>query len=230
MDADNAVNETENTASRNEQQETTQAQAENLLTQDDVNRIVADRVARERSKFEKKYSNVDVDRYNELIAMEEQQRQTEMEKRGEYEKLLKEQAEKFNQKITQYQQELHSIKVDGTLLNEASNNRAVNPQQVVQLLKNQVKLNEAGAVDVIDNNGQVRYKDDGSPYTPQDLVSEFLQANQHFVQPTPSGSGSGQGVGNQNPVVDNDISKLDMNIPEHRARYAEIMRGKGIRL
>lgn len=230
MDADNAVNETENTASRNEQQETTQAQAENLLTQDDVNRIVADRVARERSKFEKKYSNVDVDRYNELIAMEEQQRQTEMEKRGEYEKLLKEQAEKFNQKITQYQQELHSIKVDGTLLNEASNNRAVNPQQVVQLLKNQVKLNEAGAVDVIDNNGQVRYKDDGSPYTPQDLVSEFLQANQHFVQPTPSGSGSGQGVGNQNPVVDNDISKLDMNIPEHRARYAEIMRAKGIRL
>lgn len=230
MDADNAVNETENTASQNEQQETTQAQAENLLTQDDVNRIVADRVARERSKFEKKYSNVDVDRYNELIAMEEQQRQTEMEKRGEYEKLLKEQAEKFNQKITQYQQELHSIKVDGTLLNEASNNRAVNPQQVVQLLKNQVKLNEAGAVDVIDDKGQVRYKDDGSPYTPQDLVSEFLQANQHFVQPTPSGSGSGQGVGNQNPVVDNDISKLDMNIPEHRARYAEIMRGKGIRL
>jgi len=230
MDAENAVNETETTATQNQQQETTQDTADNLLTQDEVNRIVAERVARERTKFEKKYSNVDVDRYNELLAMEEQTRQSEMEKRGEYEKLLKEQAEKFNQKIETYQQELHSIKVDGTLLQEASNNRAVNPQQVVQLLKNQVKLNEAGEVDVIDERGQVKYKDDGSPYTPQDLVSEFLQTNQHFVQPTPGGSGSGQGVGNQNPVVDNDISKLDMNNPEHRARYAEIMRAKGIRL
>ena len=52
MDAENtAVNEMETTASPKEQQATTQEVKENLLSQDDVNRIVAERVAREKAKF-----------------------------------------------------------------------------------------------------------------------------------------------------------------------------------
>ena len=152
MDAENtAVNETEITASQPEvkQQVATQdVVKEQTLSQDDVNRIVAERVAREKAKFEKKYSGVDLDLYNQLVEEKDVARQTEMEKRGEFEKLLKEQAEKFTGKINQYQTELSSIKIDGALLNEASSNKAINPQQVVQLLKGQVKLNEAGTVDV----------------------------------------------------------------------------------
>src|SRR5210317_1866642 len=161
MDAENtAVNETEQTVAQPEgekQANTQETVKENTLTQDDVNRIVAERVAREKSKFEKKYSGVDVDLYNQLVEEQEKARQQEMEKRGEFEKLLKEQAEKFNGKIQQYESELTSIKVDGTLLSEASNQKAVNPQQVVSLLKGNIKLNEAGGVDVVDSNGQVRY-------------------------------------------------------------------------
>ena len=156
MDAETAVNETETTASPQEQQVATQEVKEQTLSQDDVNRIVAERVARERAKFEKKYSNVDLDHYNNLVEKEEARKQEELEKRGEYEKLLKEQAEKFSGKIQQYESELHSIKIDGALLNEASANKAVNPQQVIQLLKGQVKLNEAGAVHFADANGPVR--------------------------------------------------------------------------
>ena len=147
MNAENtAVKETEPTAVQpnvtdGEKQvtETQTKEQDNLLSQDDVNRIVAERVAREKAKFEKKYSGVDLDLYNDLVEKQEQARQQEMEKRGEFEKLLKEQAEKFTGKISQYQTELTSIKVDGALLNEASANKAVNPQQVVQLLKGQVK-------------------------------------------------------------------------------------------
>lgn len=230
MNADQAVNEQETTASpQTEQQVETQVETPGL-TQDDVNRIVAERVQRERAKFEKKYSNVDLDRYNDLVEKEEQSRQTEMEKRGEYEKLMKEQADKFHNKISQYENELQSIKVDGSLLSAASNARAVNPDQVVQLLKNNLRLNEGGQVDVLDNNGQVRYNDNGSPLAVNDLVNEFLTANPHFVSAGPNGTGTGQGVGKQSPVVDNDISKLDMKNPEHRARYADIMRNKGIRI
>jgi len=229
-----AVNVEETTASQPEvkEQVATQetAREENTLTQDDVNRIVAERVAREKAKFEKKYSNVDLDLYNQLVEEKETARQQEMEKRGEFEKLLKEQAEKFNSKINQYQTELTSIKVDGALLNEASANKAVNPQQVVALLKGQVRLNEAGTVDVVDANGQVRYDDNGNPLKVSSLVNDFLTANPHFVQAGPSGSGTGQGVGKQTPVVDNDVSKLNMENPEHRKRYHEIMRSKGIRL
>jgi hypothetical protein len=235
MNAENtAVNETEMTATQPEGKEqvanTQETVKENTLSQDDVNRIVAERVAREKAKFEKKYSNVDLDLYNQLVEEKETIRQKEMEKRGEFEKLLKEQAEKFNGKIQQYQSELTSIKVDGALLNEASANKAINPQQVVQLLKGQVRLNEAGTVDVIDANGQVRYDDNGNPLQVSKLVNEFLTANPHFVSAGPSGSGTGQGVGRQTPVVDNDVSKLNMENPEHRKRYAEIMRSKGVRL
>lgn len=231
MDAEQAVNETESTATPQEQQAVdTQETKENLLSQEDVNRIVADRVARERAKFEKKYSNVDLDLYNQMVEAEEQRKQQELEKRGEYEKLLKEQAEKFNTKIQTYEQELHSIKVDGTLLNEASAQKAVNPQQVVSLLKNKLRLNEGGQVDVVDDNGQVRYSDNGDPLRVTDLVNEFLVANPHFQAAGPQGSGTGQGIGKQNPVVETDISKLDMKNPAHRQQYAEIMKAKGIRL
>jgi len=231
MDAENtAVNNTESTVTPTEQQVATQETKENLLSQDEVNRIVAERVAREKAKFEKKFSNVDLDHYKTLVEAEESRTQQELEKRGEYEKLLKEQAEKFNGKLSQYQSELHTIKVDGALLNEASTQKAINPQQVVSLLKNQVKLNDAGGVDVVDQNGQVRYDDNGSPISPNSLIKEFLSANPHFVQAGPTGSGTGQGVGKQTPVADNDISKLDMTNPNHRAQYAEIMKGKGIRI
>jgi hypothetical protein len=235
MDAENtAVNDTETTASQPEVKEqvanTQEGVKENLLSQDDVNRIVAERVAREKAKFEKKYSNVDLDLYNQLVEEKETLRQTEMEKRGEYEKLMKEQAEKFNSKINQYQTELTSIKVDGTLLNEASSQKAINPQQVVSLLKGQLKLNEAGGVDVVDNNGQVRYDDNGNPVQVSKLVNEFLTANPHFVQAGPTGSGTGQGVGKQAPVVDNDITKLNMENPEHRDQYRKIMAAKGVRV
>jgi len=201
------------------------------FTQQDLDKIVAERVQREKAKYEKKYGSIDVDHYQKLIEKEEKARQTELEKRGQFETLLKEQADKFNSKIQQYQSELHSIKVDGALLSEASNFKAVNPTQVSQLLKGQLKLNEAGTVDVIDTKtGQVRYNDKGEPIQVKDLVSEFLQANPHFVQAGPNGAGTGQGVGKQKNLVDNDISKLDMNRPEDRARYKEIMSARGVRV
>jgi hypothetical protein len=235
MDAENtAVNDTEQTVAQPEGEKQVDTQVsekqENTLTQDDVNRIVAERVAREKSKFEKKYSNVDLDLYHQMVEEKETLRQKELEKRGEFEKVLKEQADKFNNKISQYQSELTSIKVDGALLSEASGQKAVNPQQVVQLLKGQLKLNEAGSVDVVDNNGQVRYNEKGEPIAVSQLVNEFLTANPHFVSAGPSGSGTGQGVGKQDNLVDNDTRKLNMENPEHRARYREIMKAKGIRV
>ena len=230
MDAENQAEKTETTASPQEQQVAeTQVVKDDTFNQDDVNRIVADRVARERAKFEKQYSGVDLDHYKNLVEAEEQRKKEELEKRGEYEKLLSEQAEKFTGKIKQYENELHSIKVDGTLLNEASSQKAVNPQQVTSLLKGQIKLNEAGAIDVVDANGQVRYDEMGKPIQVSQLVNEFLTANPHFVQAGPSGAGSSNGIGKQ-PVVDNDISKLDMTKPQDRAQYAEIMKNRGIRV
>ena len=183
-----------------------------------------------RVQFEKKFENVDLDHYKTLVEKEELRKQEELEKRGQYEQLLKEQAEKFNSKIKTYESELHSIKVDGTLLNEASSAKAINPQQVVRLLKSNLRLNEAGGVDVVDDKGNVRYNENGDPLKTSDLVNEFLASNPHFKAPTPRGSGTGSGTGDQGNLVETDINKLDMNNPKHRERYASLMRDKGVRL
>ena len=194
---------------------------EKALTQDQVDKIVADRVARERAKFEKKYSGVDLDHYKGLVEQEEKRQQEQLEKRGEYEKLLKDQAEKFNSKIKSYESELHSIKIDGALLQEASKSKAVNPQQVVSLLKGSLKLNEAGTVDVMDANGQVRYDDMGNPFPVAKLVEEFLTNNPHFRSAGPQGTGTQGAIGRQPSVNETDVMKLDMTNPEHRKQYAE---------
>jgi len=221
---------TEETAPQQQVEKQADTQEQTQFSQEDLNRIVAERVAREKVKFEKKFANVDVDHYKTLIEAEEKRKQEELEKRGQYETLLKEQAEKFNSKIQTYEQELHSIKVDGTLLNEASSNKAINPQQVVALLKGQVRLNEAGGVDVVDNTGKVRYDDNGNPLKVSDLVKGFLQENPHFKAPTPRGSGTGSAQGEQGSMVETDVTKLDMNNPRHRQQYAEMMRNRGVRL
>jgi len=233
MTEETGINQVEtSTAPQTEQEIKTQVQEETTgkaLTQDEVNKIVAERVAREKAKFEKKYSNVDVNLYNELIEKEEQRKQQELEKRGEYEKLLKEQAEKFNSKIQSYESELHSIKIDGTLMNEATNAKAINPQQVVALLKSNLKLNEAGGVDVVDAQGKVRYDDNGNPVAVSTLVNEFLSANPHFQQAGAQGSGTQGAVGKQQNV-DLTLEQLDMKNPAHRQKYKEMMKAKGVRL
>ena len=100
MDAENtAVKQPEQTDAQpeiGEKQVDTQVseKQDNTHSQEDVNRIVADRVAREKLKFEKKYSGVDLDLYKELVEEKETQRQTDLKKRGQFEEMLKEQAEK----------------------------------------------------------------------------------------------------------------------------------------
>ena len=191
-----------------------------VFTQDDVDKLISNRVARERAKLEKKYSDVDVEQYRTLVEQEDSRRQEEAKKRGEFDQVVKEQAEKFNAKINQYQEELTSIKVDGALLNAASKSKAINPDQVVQLLKGQLKLNEAGTVDVIDPaTGQVKYNDKGEAIGVQDLVTDFLQSNPHFVAAGPAGSGTNGAVGNVAPVGEIDINSLDMNKPADREKY-----------
>lgn len=200
------------------------------FTQEEVDRIIKDRLARERQKILKKYEDVDVDKYRELLTAEEQKIQEEQAKRGEFEKILQTTVEKKDTVISQLQQELHAVKVDGSILNAASASRAVNPQQVVRLLKENVKLNDAGQVDVLDENGAVRYNDDGTPMTVDQFVGQWLKENPHFVNATPSGSGSQGNIAGNSQLGGVDVNNLDMNNPKHREIYKEHMKAKGIRI
>ncbi len=201
------------------------------FTQDELDRIVKERLSRERAKLMKQYEGVDVERYRQMLAAEEAKQHEEQAKRGEFEKILQTTVSKKDTQIQQLQKELQAIKVDGSVLNAASSRKAVNPQQVVRLLKDQIRLNDQGEVEVIDDQGSVRYSDQGTAMTIDQLVGEFLTANAHFVAAGPTGTGSQSAVAKANGNLGMpDMSKLDMNNPKDRAVYREMMQAKGIRL
>lgn len=215
-----------------EQDLTAESQETKTFTQEDLDKIVKERLERERKRVQKQFEGVDVEKYREMMEQEEQARLEQQKARGEFEKVLQETVSKKDSTIQQLQEELHNIKVDGNLLNAASAKGAINPQQVVALLKSNIRLGEGGDVEVLDTEGNVRYTDAGTAMGVDDLVDEFINQNPHFKSAGPSGSGSrsavADSVGSQPGKV--DPSKLNMNDPKDRAIYKEYMRSKGIRI
>ena len=202
-------------------QENVVDQPTKTYTQEDVDNIMAKVKHTTESKVLKKFDGVDVNHYKTLLEAEEQSKMEEQKKKGEFETILREQAEKANSKINNLTNELSSIKVDGALLNAASKHKAINPEQVVRLVKEQVKMNEDGSVEVIDPvSKQTRYTENGDAMTPDGLIADFLRSNSHFVAAGPAGGGT-----KSNTTTDGasnvDINKLDMKNPEHRKIYAE---------
>lgn len=201
------------------------------FTQEELDRIVKERLSRERSKILKQYEGVDVDLYRQMLDQQQQKEQEEQVKRGEFEKILQSTVGKKDTEIQRLQNELRAIKVDGSLLNAASQGKAINPQQVARLLKDQIRLGSGGEVEVLDDQGTVRYNDQGSAMSVDELVREFLQTNPHFVNAGPSGTGSQSKVANANGNMGvPDVSKLNMNNPSDRKLFKEMMGNKGIRI
>ena len=199
------------------------------FTQADLDKVVADRVSRERRKYEKKYDGVDLDQYQDLVQKAEKERQAQLKAKGDFEKILKEQAEKKDTQINQLMTQVKNIRVDGALLDTASKFKAVNPGQVATLIKDQVKLNETGDVEIVDpKTGQTRYKEDGNHMSIEDLTQEFLTANPHFVAASPAGAGTTSKVGDVGSSEKLDITKLDMQNPDDRKIYSEYRKAKGI--
>jgi hypothetical protein len=196
------------------------------FTQEDLNRIVAERVLRERKSFEKRFEGVDLEKYNQWQQQEEQRELEQKKQRGEFEKILKEQAEKYQSQISGLKETLQREKVDGSLLNAASKLKSVAPSQVVDLLKSRVRLIESGEAEVVTLDGTPAYKEDGTYMTVDELVGDFLRSNPHFASATPAGTGSQSKVGGVNSQ-EFDITQLDMSNPKDRAKFAEYRKKQG---
>jgi hypothetical protein len=197
-------------------------------TQDQVDAIASKIRKTEEAKVLRKFDGIDVERYQTLIAKEEKAELAEAKRKGEFEKVLQTQAEKSSVTINKLTGELTKIKVEGALLNAASTKKAINPEQVVRLVREQVKMSNTGDVEIIDSKtGQTRYSDTGEALSCSDLVSEFLKSNPHFVQAGPAGAGSSSNTKTDIPS-NVDITKLDMNNPEHKKVYAQYRKDKGL--
>lgn len=202
------------------QQDIADNQPAKTYTQAELDGLMAEVRKKAEAKAVKKYENVDVEHYRSLIAQEEEKRINQAKEKSEFEKLLKENAEKFQSKISTLTSELTKIKVDGALINAASTKKAINPEQVAKLVRDNIKMSEAGDVEIVDpKTGQTRYTDGGDPMNIDGLVSEFLQTNPHFVSAGTPGGGSKSNTAT-NGVQKVDVNNLDMNNPEHRKIYA----------
>ena len=164
-------------------------QSTKTFSQDELDAIVEQRLMRERKKYEKKLEGVDLDEARQLLQAKQEQEIERQKEKGEFEKVLQQLAEKKDNEISQYKTKLQEIQVDGALINAASQNNAVSPDQVVALLKSKTRLGDDGSVEILDKDGSVRYNDSGTPLSVNELVSEFLTANPHFVKASPSGTG-----------------------------------------
>ena len=184
-----------------------QTQESKTFTQDELDRIVADRVAREQRKFDKRLSGVDLDEAKDLLAKKESAEIERQKERGEFDKILKQTVEKKDLEIHSYKSKLQQTLVDGAILGAAGNNNAVNPNQVSQLLKEQTRLSEDGMVEVLDGNGTPRYNDSGDLLSVNEMVTEFLTANPHMVKASQGGTGS---MGNAGGSTQKPQSVADM--------------------
>jgi hypothetical protein len=117
--------------------------------------------------------------------------------------------------------------VNVPILSAAAKYNAANADQVKTLLANNVRLNDNGDVEVVDSKGSVRYNDKGEGLGVEDLVREFIDSNPHFKLSNPTTTNSKSNITSKGnaPV---DVTKLDMNKPEHRALYREHRKTLGL--
>lgn len=201
------------------------AGSDRTFTQSELDAIITKRL----SQVEKKYAGIDLNEYQQLKQIREQQEQEAALKRQDFDKVLTQVKTASEQKISALTRELETIKIDGSLISEASSRRAVAPDKVAQLLRSNIKLTAEGAVEIVDSKGQIRYNaDKAQPLTVGELVDEFLKENPFFVSAAPAGTGTRTGTGNSAGVPKIDISSLDMKNPEHRKIYAEYRKSAGM--
>ena len=144
----------------------------------------------------------------------------EQKSKGDFDSILKEMASKKDAEIARRDQIIAQYRVDSPLLETAAKYRAVAPEQVKALLRQNIKLTQDGEVEVVDNSGNTRYKDNGDPMGVEDLVKSFLDTNPHFVAAGPSTTQTKSSVGSSGVSQQIDITKLDMSKASDRKIYA----------
>ena len=199
-------------------QETPQAQT---FTQDEVNNIVERRLAKERGSMFKKLGVDDIDVAINAVKTQKEAEETQRSQKGEFEEILRTRTQEHQKEKSELENQLRDIKINKSLLESASKHKAINASQVVDLLKNDIKLNETGNVEILDKNGIARYNKQGELLPTDELVQEFLTQNPPFVSATPSGSGSVSNVDRQELNKPLNLSELNFNNPEDRKKYAE---------
>jgi hypothetical protein len=220
-------NQTSATNTENTDNSADNNQATKTFTQDEVNALMARTKSQLEKKFSSRYEDLgDPDELREIVQQHRKSKEDYQLKRGEFEKVLQEKLSAKDAEIQKRDRLIEEFRLNTPIVDAAARYRAVNPDQVKALVRNNVRLNADGEVEVLDKDGQVKYDDRGQRLTVDSFVQSWLSENPHFVQPTPSTTATRSNVGFTQDKL--DITKLDMKNPEHRKIYAEYRKSAGI--
>ena len=189
---------------------------QNTFTQEQLDNIIKSRLEAEKNKYEKKLQ----DEEKQKAELLKEQQLKEAKSKSEIEKIMQERIKEKEDEVLRYKTQIKKEKVDNSILSVANREKSINAQQVVSLLKDEVRYTDDGRIEVVDNNSNVRYNTKGELLTIEDRVKEFLDANPHFRQGSLCGSGSQSSVEGKT-VKPFNIQDLDMSKPDDRAKYAE---------
>ncbi|BAQ91329.1 Phage minor structural protein GP20 [uncultured Mediterranean phage uvMED] len=189
---------------------------QNTFTQEQLDNIIKTRLEAEKNKYEKKLQ--EEEKQKQEILKQEQLK--EAKTKQDLEKIMQERLSEKEQELAKVKDQIKKEKVDNSILSIANKEKSINAQQVVSLLKNEVKYNDDGRVEIVDNHSNVRYNAKGELLTIEDRVKEFLDSNPHFRQGSLSGSGSQSAIGGKT-VKPFNLQDLDLTKPEDRKAYAE---------
>jgi hypothetical protein len=217
MSDDTQVNQPKNDVQEAEVKQTqTDEKPTPTFNQEDVDRIVKQRLEAEKSKHQRM---LDEAKKQEQELAKEKEIQ-EAKTKADLENLMKQRIADKDKELADWKAKVKTINVDNSLLALASKNNAIAPDQVVSLLKNEVNYNDDGRIEILDNNKNIRYNPKGELLTIEDRVKEFLDANPHFRKGSLSGTGSQSSIEGKT-VKPFNIQDLDMSNAEDRKRYAE---------
>ena len=189
---------------------------QNTFTQEQLDNIIKSRLEAEKNKYEKKLQEEE----SQKAELLKEQQLKEAKSKADIEKIMQERLSEKDSELQKVKDQIKKEKVDNSILSIANKEKSINAQQVVALLKNEVKYNDDGRIEIVDNNSNVRYNSNGELLSIEDRVKEFLDSNPHFRQGSLSGSGSQSAIGGKT-VKPFNLQDLDLTKPEDRKAYAE---------
>ena len=217
MSEDKQVNQPQNDVQEAEVKQTqTDEKPTASFNQEDVDRIVKQRLEAEKAKHQRM---LDETKKKEEEILKEKQIQ-EAKTKADLENLMKARIAEKDKELADWKSKVKTINVDNSILSLASKNNAIAPDRVVSLLKNEVNYNDDGRIEILDNNKNIRYNPKGELLTIEDRVKEFLDANPHFRKGSLAGTGSTSSIEGKT-VKPFNIQDLDMSKAEDRQKYAE---------
>ena len=121
------------------------------FTQEQIDNIIKTRLEAEKSKYEKKLQEEE----SQKAELLKEQQLKEAKSKADIEKIMQERLSEKDSELQKVKDQIKKEKVDNSILSIANKEKSINAQQVVALLKNEVKYNDDGRIEVVDNNSNV---------------------------------------------------------------------------